>query len=131
MMSKNTILLVDDNPDDVLLTLYGLKEANCNATIAIVNGGIEALDYLFGKDACSPLPKLIILDLNMPGLGGLELLERMRNDERLKALPVVIITGSHDEKERLRSYSLGVSKFFKKPIRLKEITEILQYACLA
>lgn len=115
------ILLVEDNPRDAELTLRALKQRNLANSLLWVKDGAEALDYLFGLiTAASPAithtPKLIMLDLKLPKVDGLEVLRRIRADERTKLIPVVIMTSSKEEQDLVRSYSLGANSFIRKPV---------------
>ena len=126
-MSRNVILLVEDNPDDELLTLRALKK-NFKNEVVVAHDGVEALDYLFGTGAyagrdTSVMPHVILLDLKLPRLDGLEVLRRLRTDERTKLLPVVILTSSKEEQDLIAGYSLGANSFFHKPVDYTEFSE--------
>src|SRR5665811_1622479 len=120
-MSKSAkILLVDDNPMDVELTLDAFKEAKLKNRIYVVKSGEEALDYLFRrKDFADrkiyPLPNLILLDLKMPGIDGFEVLTQVKNSIKLKRIPVVILTSSKEEGDRTLSYNIGANSYLLKP----------------
>ncbi len=123
--TKQAILLVDDNPDDVELTINALSSLNLPCEGAVVYDGAEALDYLIGDNAQiesgrRPLPHLVLLDLNMPKIGGLEVLRRIRAEESTKTLPVVILTTSHDEIDIIDSYNLGANSYIVKPVDFKQ-----------
>ena len=130
-MEERIILLVEDNPDDADLTVRALKKHNIENEVVIANDGAEALDYLFatgayaGRDT-SVIPALILLDLNMPKVGGLEVLQRIRADDRTKLLPVVILTSSKEEKDLINSYSFGCNSYVGKPVDFKQFTEAVQ-----
>ena len=113
-MKGQVILLVEDNPDDEMLTLRALKKNNILNEVVVVRDGVEALDYLFGTGAyadrdLSVMPHLILLDLRLPRIEGLEVLRRLRDDERTRLLPVVILTSSDEELDILSSYALGAN----------------------
>lgn len=128
MSDQKTILLVEDNPDDVELTMRALKKNNIKNEIVVAKDGVEALDYLFGtgKHAgrdLSGMPTLILLDLKLPKIDGLDVLRRIRNDDRTRLLPVVILTSSKEEQDLLRGYSLGTNSYVRKPIDFNEFTK--------
>jgi two-component system response regulator len=130
-MSKKYILLVEDNPDDELLTLRALKNQNVINEVVVARDGAEALDRLFcrGKYADrdpSPLPQVVLLDLKLPKLDGLEVLGEIRSDERTKFLPVVILTSSKEEKDLVSSYKLGANSYVRKPINFIEFSEAIK-----
>jgi|SRR5690349_10115721 two-component system response regulator len=125
------ILLVEDNADDVALTLRAFKRSHVMNTIAVARDGIEALDYLFGRDAHAdragaPLPTLIILDLKLPKLDGLGVLKAIRADERTRLLPVVILTSSKEEQDLISGYSLGANSYVRKPVDFAEFVEAVK-----
>jgi len=129
-MTPKTLLLVEDNPQDELLTLRALRRANLANRIDVVRDGQQALDYLFREgefaDRNDPeLPTVVLLDINLPRLSGLEVLERLRADTRTRRLPVVILTSSDDELDRLRSYENGCNSFVRKPVEFGEFAEIV------
>lgn len=122
-MLKNVldIILVEDNPDDVELTLDALKTHNLSNRVKVLRDGEEALDYFFGtgkyasRDICDR-PKVILLDLKLPKVDGIEVLRRIRSDERTKTLPVVVLTSSNEHRDRIDSYNLGVNSYIVKPV---------------
>jgi two-component system, response regulator len=125
-MSEKTILLVEDNPKDEALTLRALKKGNIVNRVTVAHDGVEALDYLFGLDAGgrpNPLPQLILLDLKMPKIDGLEVLTRIRAEERTRFLPVVILTTSAEDQDRLAGYRLGANSYVRKPVDFVQFTE--------
>jgi CheY-like chemotaxis protein len=125
-MNPQGILLVEDNPQDELLTLRSLRRVNLANAVKVVRDGQEALDYLFqeGMDgALSSLPAVVLLDLGLPRVGGLDVLKRIRADARTRHLPVVILTSSAEEQDRLRSYLGGANSFVRKPIDFAEFAE--------
>ena len=126
-MSKS-ILLVEDNPDDVKLTLRAFKRNNMLNPIDVARDGIEALDCLFARGAYAgnadkPLPALIILDLKLPKLDGLGVLKAIRGDERTRLIPVVILTSSKEEQDLIHGYSLGANSYVRKPVDFAEFVE--------
>ena len=128
MKNEKNILLVEDNADDEMLTLRALKKSNICNTIVVVRDGVEALDYLFGTGAYSERdisvqPQVILLDLKLPKIDGLEVLKRLRGDERTKLLPVVILTSSKEERDLVKSYSLGANSYICKPVDFDQFTE--------
>jgi CheY-like chemotaxis protein len=127
-MEKKVILLVEDNPDDVDLTLRALKKANVLNEVVVVRDGVEALDYLFGTGSyegrdLSIMPTVVLLDLKLPKIDGLEVLRRLRADERTKFLPVVVLTSSKEEQDMLNSYKLAANSYVRKPIDFVQFTE--------
>lgn len=127
-MREREILLVEDNPDDVELTLLAFKESRLCNEINVVRDGEEALDYLLatGKYAereNEPLPAIVLLDLKLPKIGGLEVLKRVRADERTRCLPVVILTASKEEEDIISSYRLGANAYVRKPVDYDRFVE--------
>ncbi len=127
-MSRHTILLVEDNPQDEMLTLRALNKVNLANGVEVVRDGQQALDYLFGEGEfahrrAAGQPAIVMLDLNLPKIGGLEVLARMRADERTKLTPVVVLTSSDEESDRLRSYRDGANSFVRKPVAFSEFAE--------
>ncbi len=129
-MSDGVLLLVEDNPDDVDLTIRALHGQNVTNEVVVVRDGVEALDYLFatgshaGRDT-SNLPTLMLLDLNMPRVGGLEVLRRVRDDELTKLLPVVVLTTSSQEQDIVESYRLGANSYIRKPVDFSQFSEAI------
>ncbi|HEX9800495.1 MAG TPA: response regulator [Thermoanaerobaculia bacterium] len=127
-MRSKTILLVEDNPDDEALTLRALRKHNLGNEVVVARDGAEALDYLFatgphaGRDA-SATPQLVLLDLKLPKLDGLEVLRRVRSDERTRLLPVVVLTSSREERDLIDSYRLGANSYVRKPVDFNEFVE--------
>ena len=122
------VLLVEDNPDDVKLTLRAFKRNNMLNPIEVAQDGIEALDFLFARGAHAgragkPLPTLIILDLKLPRLDGLGVLKAIRADERTRLLPVVILTSSKEEQDVVSGYALGANSYVRKPVDFAEFVE--------
>jgi two-component system, response regulator len=125
-MQPGHILLVEDNPDDVALTLRALKSHNITNDVIVAGDGVQALEYLFGKDGGSgpeELPAVVLLDLKLPRINGLEVLQRVRADERTRLLPVVILTSSDEERDVIDGYSLGANSYVRKPVDFVEFTQ--------
>ena len=120
-MRNKTILLVEDNPDDVELTLRALRKNNIANEVTVAKDGVEALDYLFGTGTyagrdMSEMPAVILLDLKLPRISGLEVLQRLRADKRTMLLPVVVLTSSREEQDLIDSYRLGANSYIRKPV---------------
>ena len=118
-MGKKIILLVEDNPDDVPLTLRALKKNNILNEVVVTQDGVEGLDFLFGRGShigrdTSVMPSVILLDLKLPRMGGFEVLQHIRSDERTRRLPVVILTPSKEEQDRMNSYKNGCNSYIRK-----------------
>ena len=125
-MNPGKILLVEDNPDDVALTLRALKSHNITNEVVVAQDGVQALDYLFGAgggDGPDELPAVVLLDLKLPKVNGMEVLHRIRADERTRLLPVVILTSSDEERDVIEGYSLGANSYVRKPVDFVEFTE--------
>lgn len=123
-MNDKTILLVEDNPDDEELTLLAFRKNNISNTIHVARDGAEALEFLFGGEGQkAPLPSIVLLDLNLPKVDGLEVLRRIRSEERTRLLPVVILTSSKEDRDRFDSYSLGCNSYVRKPVSFAEFVE--------
>jgi CheY-like chemotaxis protein len=128
-MTKNkVILLVEDNPDDEALTLRALKNNNIQNEVIVARDGVQALDYLFGTGAhagrdISQQPTVTLLDLKLPKVDGLEVLRRVRSDERTSALPVVVLTSSKEEQDLITSYRLGCNSYVRKPVDFDEFLQ--------
>ena len=127
---KKIILLVEDNPDDVELTLEVFESINVANKIIVARNGVEALDYLFGEgiySAAKPaLPQLMLLDIKLPKVDGLEVLRRVRTSERTRHLPVVILTSSKEDRDLTRSYDLGVNSYVQKPVDFEQFTQAVR-----
>lgn len=124
-MNRDLILLVEDNPDDEALTLRALKKNNILNPVVIAHDGVEAMDFLFGTGMyegrdVKERPTVILLDLKLPKVDGLEVLKRLRSDERTSLIPVVVLTTSNEEQDIIRSYSLGVNSYVRKPVEFEE-----------
>jgi CheY-like chemotaxis protein len=130
MSPLKRILLAEDSPNDVELTLSALEEYNLANEVVVVRDGVEALDYLFqrGKFANHPngTPAVILLDLKMPRMDGLEALRQLRNEPRFKHVPVVMITSSREEQDLIRSYELGVNAYVVKPVDFQKFVECIK-----
>jgi two-component system, response regulator len=127
-MDIRTILLVEDNADDEKLTLRALKKNKIRNDVIIARDGVEALDYLFGTGAytgrdLNAMPQVVLLDLNLPKVGGLEVLRRLRMDSRTKLLPVVILTSSNEERDRIQGYDLGANSYVRKPVDFSQFID--------
>lgn len=129
--NNKTILLVEDNPDDEALAIRALKRNHISNEIVVAHDGVEALDYLFGtgmyegRDINSK-PTVTLLDLKLPRVDGLEVLRRLRGDERTKLLPVVVLTTSTEEQDMLDSYSLGCNSYIRKPVDFIQFSEAIR-----
>lgn len=125
---NKVILLVEDNPDDVALTLRAFKRSHLMNPITVVRDGVEALDFLFARNAYEerashPLPTMVILDLKLPKLDGLGVLRAVRAEERTRFLPVVILTSSQEEQDLISGYTLGCNSYVRKPVDFAEFIE--------
>ncbi len=124
-MDKATVLLIEDNPDDVELTLHAFQKNHMTNEVVVAVDGAEGLDYLFGtgkyagRDAEEP-PALILLDLQLPKVGGLEVLRKVREDERTKHIPVVVLTTSDEEEDIVNGYDRGCNSYLRKPVNFNE-----------
>ena len=130
-MGKPLILLVEDNPDDEALTLRALRKSNVVNEVVVARDGVEALDYLFatgaheGRDPAA-VPQVVLLDLKLPRVDGLEVLRRMRADERTRLLPVVVLTTSTEQRDIVESYRLGANSYIRKPVDFVQFTEAVR-----
>jgi two-component system, response regulator len=126
-MTTRSILLVEDNPDDEMLTLRALKKNNILNAIAVAHDGAEALELIFAKASSGePLPGLVLLDLKLPKIDGLEVLRRIRADERTRIIPVVVLTGSKLEEDILAGYRGGANAYVRKPVNFAEFAEAVK-----
>ncbi len=128
---ERTILLVEDNSDDAELTLRALRRHNIKNEVSVVRDGEEALDYLFATGTYSNrdttiMPAVVILDLKLPKVDGLEVLQRMRADERTKLVPVVILTSSNEEQDMVNSYKFGANSYVRKPVDFTQFVEAVR-----
>jgi two-component system response regulator len=118
------ILLVEDNPDDEELTIRAFKKNNLANEIIVARDGVEALEYFFPKDGCAPpLPQLVLLDLKLPKVSGLEVLKALRADQRTRRMPVVILTSSGEERDLVDGYDLGANSYIRKPVDFDEFID--------
>jgi two-component system response regulator len=130
-MNDMIILLVEDNPNDELLTLHAFKKHNIMNKIIVARDGVEALEYLFGAGAhagrdLSLMPQVVLLDLKLPRLDGLEVLQRLRADPRTRLLPVVVLTSSSEERDVVESYSLGANSYVRKPVDFEQFADAVR-----
>lgn len=129
-MNSKIILLVEDNPDDEALTLRALQKNNILNEVVVARDGAEALDYLLGHSTqtanARTVPTLILLDLKLPKIDGLEVLRCLRADERTELLPVVILTSSKEEQDIINGYSLGANSYIRKPVDFAQFTEAVR-----
>jgi CheY-like chemotaxis protein len=130
-MTSKVILLVEDDPDDEALALRALRRNNIKNEVVVVRDGTEALDYLFAtgsyasRDA-SDLPQVVLLDLKLPKIDGLEVLRRIRADPRTELLPVVVLTSSKEDRDVVESYSRGANSYVRKPVEFNEFSEAVR-----
>ena len=130
-MNKKIILLVEDNPDDEELTRLAFEKSNVANELTVVRDGVEALDYLFGTGAHAgrdpgAMPAVILLDLKLPKIDGLEVLRRLRADDRTKLLPVVVLTSSREQEDIVRSYSTGANSYVRKPVEFEQFVQAVR-----
>jgi DNA-binding response OmpR family regulator len=127
-MRNKVILLVEDNPRDEALTMRALKKNNIANEVFVVRDGVEALDYLFGTGAYegrdrTVLPQVVMLDLKLPKVDGLQVLKELRANEDTKRLPVVVFTSSSEEEDMIKSYDLGANSYVRKPVDFEQFSE--------
>jgi two-component system response regulator len=130
-MERRVILLVEDDPDDELLTLRALEKNRIMNEVVVVRDGVEALDYLFGRGdyagrGADPLPQVVLLDLRLPKLDGLEVLRQLRAEERTCLLPIVVLTSSDEERDIVDSYRLGANSYVRKPVDFAQFSEAVR-----
>ncbi len=123
-MEQKIILLVEDNPDDAELTMRGLKNSNILNEIVWVKDGLSALDYLFNGE--NVLPTVILLDLKLPKMNGIEVLHQIRANERTRLIPVVILTSSREEKDMINGYNGGANSYVRKPVDFVEFSTAIK-----
>ena len=131
LVREEVILLVEDNPDDEFMTRRALEQNNLYNDLVVVRDGEQALDYLFGAGSyegrdTTVMPQVILLDLGLPKVDGLEVLKRIRSDERTRRLPVVVLTSSGEEQDRVESYVRGANSFVRKPVDFAEFAGAVQ-----
>jgi CheY-like chemotaxis protein len=131
VVQKNILLLVEDNPDDEELTLLAFEQSQIAHEVVVARDGVEALDYLFGTGIyadrdMSIMPALILLDLQLPRINGLEVLQRLRSDKRTKLLPVVILTTSNEQQDLINSYNVGCNSYLRKPVDYNQFVTAVQ-----
>ena len=130
-MEEKIILLVEDNPDDITLTERALKKSHILNKLIVAKDGVEALDYLFstgswaGRDM-NNMPEIVLLDLKLPKIDGLEVLKRIRANEQTKLLPVVILTSSKEEKDLIDGYSMGANSYIRKPVNFNQFADAVR-----
>ena len=132
LKDNKMILLVEDNPDDEILTIRALKQGNLVNKIVVARDGVEALEFLFGTGAhegrdTRVMPQVVLLDLKLPKIDGLEVLKRVREDPRTKLLPVVILTSSKEEQDLIKGYSLGANSYIRKPVDFTQFAEAVRH----
>jgi len=131
-MDEKIILLVEDNPDDVALTTRAFKKNNISNKVIVAKDGVEALDYLFGKGMYAgrdvkDTPVVVLLDLKLPKIDGLEVLRRLRKNEFTELLPVIILTSSTEEQDMIDGYKLGANSYVRKPVDYNQFSEAIKY----
>jgi CheY-like chemotaxis protein len=130
-LEEKIILLVEDNPDDVTLTERALKKSHILNKLVVAKDGVEALDYLFGTGSwagrdMNNMPEIVLLDLKLPKIDGLEVLKRIRANAQTKLLPVVILTSSKEEKDLIDGYSMGANSYIRKPVNFNQFADAVR-----
>lgn len=127
-MKSKRILLVEDNPDDEMLTIRALRNNNFQNEVIVARDGQQALDYFFSKtNEENPLPAVVLLDLKLPKVNGLEVLQRLRDDERTASQPVVILTSSREEQDIINGYRLGANSYIRKPVDFSQFMDAVRH----
>lgn len=129
MMVTRPILLVEDNPDDVELTIRAFKRSNILNDLHVATDGQQAIDYLFGTDAAghrNPLPAVVLLDLKLPKVSGFEILERLRQEETTSRIPVIILTSSREDQDVTTGYEHGANSYIRKPVEFEQFVKVVQ-----
>ncbi len=131
-MENKSILLVEDNPDDVDLTIRAFRKNNISNKIIVAQDGLEALDYLHGRGIyagrdVNDLPVVILLDLKLPRMDGLETLRNIRQEESIRLVPVVILTSSAEQQDVIKGYKLGVNSYIRKPVNFEQFVEAIKF----
>ncbi|MCU0537639.1 MAG: response regulator [Hydrococcus sp. Prado102] len=130
-MKEKMILLVEDNPDDEALTLRAFKKSNILNEVVVARDGVQALDFLFATGTYSDrdvniMPQIVLLDIKLPKIDGLEVLRRLRSDERTKMLPVIILTSSKEEQDLINGYKFGCNSYIRKPVDFSQFSESIR-----
>jgi two-component system, response regulator len=118
------IILIEDNPDDAVLTIRALKKYHLSNHLVHIKDGAEALEFIFGKKTVSAKPRVILLDLNLPKVSGLEILARLKSDEKTKTIPVVVLTSSNESPDVERCYELGANSYIVKPVGFENFAKV-------
>jgi CheY-like chemotaxis protein len=131
MTSQIEILYVEDNPDDIELTIHAFNKNHLANNILVAHDGEEALEYIFGKESANEtelvhFPRVVLLDLKLPKVDGLEVLKRLKSDERTKVIPVVVLTSSREERDVIETYRLGVNSYIVKPVNFEKFVEAMR-----
>ncbi len=130
MEQQIDILLIEDNPEEAELAIRSLKKSNLANSLVHIDDGAEALDYIFSRgkytgNTTQSRPKLILLDLNLPKVGGLEILKQVKSDERTKMIPIVVLTSSQEQRDVIESYKLGVNSYIVKPVNFASFSQAI------